>query len=199
MTEAGIERRMLLGAVAGLAGAAYAGQARASAPGGTSPRQAWAHRDGKIALGLNLPPVTDALDMLMIQQAFGRFGMAYDEGRGAVLATLFTDDAVLETAEAQAKPFQTLTGKPAVLANFANVFGQQGDQRRHCFTNVVLETMKDDEATALAYAIVTVAANGLTLGATVYYTTKLRKQGGLWRFSYMFIGMDAYTTPKPKV
>ena len=44
MGETGIERRVLLGAVAGLAGAAYAGRTVAAPAEATSPRQAWAHR-----------------------------------------------------------------------------------------------------------------------------------------------------------
>lgn len=200
MDGTSIERRTLLGGVAGLAGAAYAAKAPAEEPPVQSkPRQAWAHRDGKIAIRPNRPPVADAIDMLMIQDAFGRYGIAYDEGQGPVLASLFTDDAVVEVAEGSAKPFQSLRGHAAIIANFANAFGQQRDQRRHCFSNIVVEQVSGGEALVLAYAIVTVAANGLTLGATVIYTTKLRKQDGVWRFAYMFIGMDAYTTPKPKV
>jgi ketosteroid isomerase-like protein len=200
MGEMAIERRVLLAAVAGLAGAAYASQTQAAAsPEASKPRQAWAHRDGKIALRANRAPVADALDMLMIQETFGSYGMAYDEGQQAVLASIFTDDAVVEVAEGSAKPFQSVHGHAGILANFANTFGQQGDQRRHCFSNILIEQVEGNEALVLAYGIVTVAANGLTIGATVIYTTRLRKQDGIWRFAYMFIGMDAYTTPKPKV
>ncbi|WP_293970071.1 nuclear transport factor 2 family protein [Sphingomonas sp.] len=201
MIQADIGRRTLLAAVAGVAGAVYAGVARGAPPVGarTSPRQAWAHLDGKIALRGNRPPVADAIDMLMIQEAFGRYGIAYDEGRDAVLAGLFTEDVVVDVAEGSAKPFQSVKGHAAVMHNFTSAFSQQRDQRRHCFSNVLVEEVTGDVATALAYAIVTVAADGLTLGATVIYTTRLRKQDGLWRFAYMFIGMDAYTTPKPKV
>ena len=71
-----------------------------------------------------------------------------------------------------------------------------GDNRA---TNVI-ERLTQTEATALAYAIVTVAADGLTVGAAVFYTAELRKGADqLWRFSYMFIGMDAYNGTKPKV
>jgi hypothetical protein len=153
-----------------------------------------------VAVGPNAAPVADALDMLMIQQCFARYGMGHDEGLGAVLSTLFTQDAVVEVADGHGTPFQVVRGADAVVANFANTFRQQGDQRRHCFTNIIVEEASGTQARALAYALVSVAARGgLTIGAAVIYTADLRKEAGLWKFARLFIGMDAYTTPKPKV
>jgi len=196
------DRRAILGAVAGVAGLAYAGPvlAQGTATAAQTPRQAWATKDGAVTIGPNAAPVASALDMLLISQAFSRYGMAHDEGLGPVLSTLFTADAVVEVADGHGKPFQTVRGHAAVVANFASTFGQQGDQRRHCFSNVLVEEASDTHARALAYALVSVAAGGgLILGAAVIYTADLRKEGGLWKFSRLFIGMDAYTTPKPKV
>lgn len=194
-------RRTILGAVAGMAGLAYAGPVLAQ--GGAAeqkPRQAWASKDGAVAIGPNAAPVASALDMLLISQAFARYGMAHDEGLGAVLATLFTADAMVEVADGNGKPFQTVTGHAAVIANFANTFGQQADQRRHCIGNVLVEEATATTARALAYGLVSVAAGGgLILGAAVIYTARLRKEGGVWKFARLFIGMDAYTTPKPRV
>lgn len=196
-------RRAVLGAVAGLAGLAVAGPVSASEPEAgpqNTPRQAWATKDKAVNIGPNAPPVCDALDMLMIQQCFARYGMGHDEGLGDVLATLFTPDAVVEVADGHGAPFQVVRGREAVVANFANSFRQQGDQRRHCFTNIIVEEASANKARVLAYALVSVAARGsLILGAAVIYTADLRKEGGIWRFSRLFIGMDAYTTPKPKV
>jgi hypothetical protein len=53
-------------------------------------------------------------------------------------------------------------------------------------------------ATALAFSIVSRAADGLTLGASVIYTARLRREDdGCWRFAYFFIGMDTYAGEKP--
>ncbi|MBB3955287.1 nuclear transport factor 2 family protein [Novosphingobium sediminicola] len=195
-------RRIVLGAVAGLAGLAVVGPVSASEDSGpqNTPRQAWATKDNAVNIGPNAAPVADALDMLMIQQCFARYGMGHDEGLGPVLASLFTQDAVVEVADGHGAPFQVVRGREAVVANFANSFRQQGDQRRHCFTNIIVEEASANKARVLAYALVSVAAHGgLILGAAVIYTADLRKEGGIWRFSRLFIGMDAYTTPKPKV
>ena len=60
-------------------------------------------------------------------------------------------------------------------------------------TNVVIDRLTANEATAIAYGIVTVAANGLSLGATVIYSAELRREAdGVWRFSRFVIGMDDY-------
>ncbi len=58
---------------------------------------------------------------------------------------------------------------------------------------MVIEELTPETAKALAYGVVTVAADGLTIGATVIYTTELRKEAdGAWRFSRFVIGMDDY-------
>lgn len=166
----------------------------------SEPRQGWAHKDGAVAMR---PPskvaaLANPMDYLLIHEALARYGMAHDELQFDVLSDLFTDDAVLEVAKGNGQPFQTVTGGKAIVANFANVLGQQQDQRRHCFANILIEELTDDRALAIAYGLVSVAADGLILGATVIYRVELRKAAH-WRFSRLFIGMDDYTTPAPKV
>lgn len=202
-------RRALLMAIGGAAAlpmleaaASPVQTASATPPAASQPRQGWAHRDGAVAMRASgaVPASASALDYLLIHEALARYGMAHDEVRIAVLAALFTKDAVLEVAKGSGTPFQTVRGGKAIVANFANVLSQQRDQRRHCFSNILVEELTADRATALAYGLVTVAADGLTLGATVIYRAELRRGRQVpWRFSRLFIGMDDYTTPPPKV
>ena len=64
-------------------------------------------------------------------------------------------------------------------------------------TNVLVESLAADTASATAYGIMPVAADGLTLGATVIYVADLsREEDGCWRFSYFYIGMDNYAAEK---
>lgn len=161
----------------------------------TTPAQAWAHKHGLVnMLRHGEARTTDnVLDRLLIQEAFYRYGIAHDEDRVDVLATLFTDDAVLEIAEGK-QPFQRVEGAAALAANFASAIRQQTDQRRHCVTNVVFENLTETEALVIAYGIVTIAADGLTVGVAVIYTADFRKEAdGVWRFSRLFIGMDVYS------
>ena len=193
-----MRRRTMLGAAGGLSGLSLATTTAAQTVGSSiAVRQAWAHADGRVKLMPNAHLPGSAEDILAIHQIFARYGIAYDEGQNDVLRSLFTDDAVVEVAEASGTPFQRLAGIEHIAANFAETFRQQGDQRRHCITNVTVEAIGGDEAVALAYGIVLV--NGLEIGAAVIYDTRLRKVDGLWKFTMFFIGMDAYAGVKPKV
>jgi hypothetical protein len=196
-------RAILLGAVTGAVLVPALAEAAAPPPPPTKPRQGWAHKDGRIAMKANgaADVLADPMAYLQIQEAFARYGMAHDEVQIPVLDSMFTDDALLEVADGSGTPFQTVRSRTAIVTNFANVLSQQRDQRRHCFSNILIESLTATEAQALAYALVSVAADGLILGATVFYSASLRRADGKgpWRFSKMFIGMDAYVTAKPKV
>lgn len=186
-----------------LAAAVTAALLLAAAPAAaqTAPRQAWAHKDHRVELlAQDQAPQVAPADYLAIQQAFARFGIAYDEGRGEVLASLFTDDAVVEVADGQGKPFERSVGRDAVVRQMAAAFAAQADQRRHLISNVLVERFAPTEAKALAYGLVTVAADGLYVGASVIYSATLRRApNGPWRFSALFIGIDSYVGKKPKV
>ena len=169
----------------------------------TLPRQAWAHRDGKIDL-LPLAPADWSPEAIaaraQIADAFHRFGFAHDEARVDVLVTCFTEDGVYEVAQGQAEPFAHFVGREELFDRMTKIIAQQGDQRRHIFSNIIVDELDVAAGTAkaLAFSIVSVAANGLSLGASVVYTTNLRREAdGCWRFSYFYIGMDGYTTEKP--
>ena len=52
----------------------------------------------------------DLKSRVMITEAFSRFGIAYDEAQLPVLASLFTEDALLEVADGQGEPFEKTRG-----------------------------------------------------------------------------------------
>jgi hypothetical protein len=161
----------------------------------TAPAQAWAHKSGVVKLGPNGPTLAnqDLRDRLLIQEAFARWGIAYDEARLDVVRTLFTPDAVFEVTQGSAEPIARAVGPDAIVLNVSGSLRQQADQRRHALSNIVIDQMSKREAQAIAYGIVTIAADGLKLGATVIYSADLRKEAdGVWRFSRFVIGMDDY-------
>ena len=167
----------------------------------TQPRQAWAHRDKKIDMrpleAADWSPSAIAARM-QIQEAFARFGTGHDEARTDVVGSCFTQDAVFEVAEGQAEPFVHYQGREMIVGKLTGIIAEQSDQRRHCITNVLVENLSPDTAHAIAYGIVPVAANGITLGATVLYVADLRREAdGGWRFCYFYIGMDSYAGDKP--
>jgi SnoaL-like domain len=168
----------------------------------TQPRQAWAHVDKKI----DMKPLAAAdwspqalAARLQIQEAFYRFGTGHDEARADVVGSCFTEDAVFEVAQGQGEPFVHYQGRAEIMRRIGAIVAEQADQRRHCITNVLVESLTAGTASAIAYGIVPVAADGLTLGATVLYVGDLvREVDGCWRFSYFYIGMDNYAGQKPK-
>jgi hypothetical protein len=95
--------------------------------------------------------------------------------------------------------FTRFTGRAELFDRLTRIIGEQGDQRRHVMGNILVEELDLAAGTALAFSVVTVAANGLSVGASVIYTADLRREDdGCWRISYFFIGMDSYAGEKPK-
>jgi SnoaL-like domain len=168
------------------------------------PRQAWASKDNRIALKAPaaVRSTGNALDYLLINEQFGRFGMAHDELQIDVLRQLFAKNAKLELMRGVGQPFATYDGVDAIVENFERVLRFQADQRRHCMSNILIEDLTRNTAQALAYGIVTIAHDGLSIGATVVYSAQfVRKSGQPWQFSKLMIGMDDYAAvlpPPPK-
>jgi hypothetical protein len=161
----------------------------------TLPPQGWAHTTSLVQLQPNGVPIESesVLNRLLIQETFSRWGIAWDEARLDVVRTLFTPDAVYEVTKGSDKRIAKEEGIDRIVAAVSNALKQQADQRRHAMTNVVIERMSKDQATALGYGIVTVAANGLSLAASVMYRAELRLgSDGVWRFSKFLIAMDEY-------
>jgi hypothetical protein len=173
-------------------------------PAGTFPPQAWAHREGRVSMR-TLRPADWSVDALsaraQIAEAFYRFGIGHDECRADVAGSCFTDDVEYQVARGSATPFTTFHGREVVEERLTAIFAEMGDQRRHIISNVLIEELDLEAGTAeaLAFGAVTVAADGLTLGSSVFYTGTLRREDdGCWRFSAFFIGMDDFAGRRPQ-
>jgi hypothetical protein len=170
----------------------------------TQPLQAWAHRDGKISMRPLEPADWSPAALAaraQIAEAFYRFAIGHDEARFDVVASCFAIDAVFEVAQGQAKGFTQFQGRDEIFERITRIVAEQGDQRRHLMANVVVESLdlNAGTASALAFSVVTRAADGLSLGASVIYTADLHRQDdGCWRFTYFYIGMDNYAGEKPQ-
>ena len=192
-------KKTLLGLAAASLSAPLLAQPPAQAP--TQPRQGWAHQDRFVDLQPSRRGNPDeAIDRLMIGEAFSRWGIGFDEGRADVIASIFTDDGIMESMEGSGTPTLTVRGAQEIGAAMVRFQQRQADQRRHSMTNVVVESLTSDRAVALAYGIVTMAKNGkLELAASVIYRGELRKEAdGIWRFSRFSVGMDIYVRDQPR-
>lgn len=162
------------------------------------PGQAWAHKVGKIDMR-PLEPGDWGPEALaaraQIAEAFHRFGMSFDEARVDVLSSCFTEDSVFEVVQGSLEVRTRLESRQEIADVLPERIRNQDDQRRHLMSNVLVEELDlaAGTAKALAYSVVTVASDGLQLGASVIYTGDLRREAdGCWRFTYFFIGMDEY-------
>ena len=163
------------------------------------PRQNWATTDKLLELKpLQKIDPASLTDRMMIADVFARWGIAYDEGWLDVVRSLFTEDGVLDGQSGSAKPGSGPTmhyvGRDAIAKAVERDRARQGDQRRHAMSNVVIDQLTKDTATAFAYGVVTAAGNDeLYLGASVLYRAELKKQtDGVWRLQRFVIGIDSY-------
>lgn len=157
----------------------------------------WASEQGLISLR-KLGEVPFSLDQvrdrMLITEAFYRFATGHDENRVDVVVSCMTEDVEFEFSKGSATPFEVIHGRAALEERLLTGIPLMYGQRRHCMTNVLVESLTESAATAYAYGIVTRAAEGLVLQATVMYVGHLRKEpDGFWRFNRFFIGMDEYT------
>ena len=169
-----------------------------SPEGAGRPGQAWSHRSGLVDLRPLAPADWSPRALAaraQIAEAFARFGTAFDEARVDVLCSCFTEDALFEVGLGSPEPRTRFRSRQEIAEGLPGRIEAQADQRRHVMGNVLVEELDlaAGTATALAYSVVTVASDGLSLGASVIYTSELRREDdGCWRFCSFFIGMDEY-------
>jgi SnoaL-like domain len=136
----------------------------------------------------------DAVDRELIAERVARYGWAYDERDREGLGDCFTEDGVWEGQIMGLEPVGPFEGRAAIVEFLTSFWDEQSDQRRHVFTNVVLDDVGRDEATAHAYLILLgsseASMNALTAGP--YRFELVRESGdGVWRLKRLVAGFDA--------
>jgi hypothetical protein len=167
-----------------------------------APARGWAAAAGVDGLGDRSKALSSAPvgDRLAINDLFARWGVVYDEARLDLLPDLFTTDATFIVLLADRHPIAEAHGRNSILENVRNSLKQQGDQRRHLVSNVVINQMGERHAEANAYGLVAVTGATISVGSTVFYRAWLTKgDDGAWRFSKLIIGMDQYAGTPPRL
>jgi hypothetical protein len=162
---------------------------------GYLPEAGWAARSGHVGLGRQegAPQAAAALDRLLVVERIARYGWAYDERDRDALADCFTEDGVwdgLIMGQTAVGPFR---GRDAITDFLAEFWLTQTDQRRHMFTNVVVEDLSSSAARAHAYLLLTSASQGtLTpISAGPYRFDLAVDADGVWRLQRLSAGFDA--------
>jgi SnoaL-like domain len=158
------------------------------------PDPAWS----KISGHSTLKPLSHAtatetgVDRALIAERIYRYGWAYDERSLELLGDCFTEDGVWEGSvmgQVSVGPFE---GRAAIVDFLTDFWTFQTDQRRHLFSNVIIDDLTDVSAVGHAYLQLTASTNAsMTPVTTGPYRFEFVKQDDSWRMSRLSAGFDA--------
>ena len=160
------------------------------------PQPAWASQAGQVrvqAMGADRDPGR-AADRIMIGERIHRYGWGYDERNADLLADCFTTDGVWEGSIMGADGVGPFEGRQAVVAFLTEFWTVQTDQRRHVFTNVIVDALTETTAVAHAYLVLTATSDGtMTPVTNGPYRLEMRRDPAddSWRIARLVAGFDA--------
>jgi len=136
--------------------------------------------------------VNETLDRLLVTERIYRYAWGYDERDAELLAACFTDDGVWEGTIMGTDPVGPFDGRAAVVEFLTGFWDVQQDQRRHIFTNIIIDQIGPDTATAHAYLMLTAAGDEkMQPQTTGPYRFQLVRDSGVWRIGRLSAGFDA--------
>ncbi|MHA6620890.1 nuclear transport factor 2 family protein [Pseudonocardia sp. DLS-67] len=159
------------------------------------PTPGWARSCDHVRL--QPPRATDrpdpATDRLLVAERIARYGWAYDERDREALAECFTPAGVWEGLIMGHDRVGPAEGREAIVDFLVAFWEQQGDQRRHVFTNVVVDELAPAHASAHAYIVLTAASGGVMnpVSTGPYRFELVRESDGIWRIARLSAGFDA--------
>lgn len=126
-----------------------------------------------------------------IENTLNRYALGYDDGDLALVEDTFTPDAVLSMRVAGGDLAGPFEGRDAIMELFrSSAASQQGQQRRHITSNVIVDA-EGDRAHSTAYVTIFTAANGsLEAVSTGKYEDELVRTSSGWKFTKRHIALD---------
>ena len=158
------------------------------------PDPGWASTSGHVEIR---PLETDSdpartADRLAIVERVHRYGWGYDERDRHGLGDCFTDDGTWEGSIMGVDRVGPFVGRAAVVEFLTEFWEVQTDQRRHLFTNVIVNDLTESTAVAHAYLLLTASTDGtMTPVTNGPYRMEMRKDDDGWRISSLLAGFDA--------
>lgn len=165
-----------------------------SADATLKPAPAWGRSAGHTQVKkLAAEPSDAAIDRLLIAERIHRYGWGYDERDREALGDCFTADGVWEALIMGTDPVGPFEGRDAIVDWLMGFWDVQTDQRRHVFTNVVIDDLTDSTATAHAYVVLLASADSTMVPQTAgpYRLSMVKDDDGVWRMSRLVAGFDA--------
>lgn len=158
------------------------------------PDPAWGRRTQHTRVKAMQPRLepNEALDRCLVAERIHRYAWGYDERDADLLADCFTADAVWEGSIMGTEPVGPFHGREALIEFLTDFWTVQRDQRRHIFSNVVIDHIDTDTATAHAYLMLTSASDAsMQPQTTGPYRFDLVNADGVWRIKRLSAGFDA--------
>ncbi len=127
-----------------------------------------------------------------IQQVVFRYGWAFDDRRPEILEQCFTKDASWEgrvMGETTVGPF---IGREEVMRWLTRFWRYQKDQRRHIYTNLIVDEIDGDEAVAYAYLQLMGSSRASSAIESVgFIRARLRRGQSGWQIREFLAGFDS--------
>ena len=158
------------------------------------PAPAWAKETGHVVLRplTNGAATENGVDRALITERIYRYGWAYDERSPELLGDCFTDDGTWEGSIMGQVTVGPFAGREAIVDFLASFWEVQSDQRRHIFTNVIIDELTDIHAVGQAYLMLTASSNStMTPVTTGPYRFEFAKEDDSWRMKRLIGGFDA--------
>ena len=165
-----------------------------SKPPEMKPAPAWAKETGHVVLRplTNGATSESGVDRALIAERIYRYGWAYDERIPELLGDCFTDDGVWEGSIMGQITVGPFVGREAIVDFLASFWTVQNDQRRHIFTNVIIDELSDAEAVGQAYLMLTASSDStMTPVTNGPYRFEFAKEDDSWRMKRLVGGFDA--------
>ena len=135
----------------------------------------------------------EALDRAMICERINRYGWAFDERRLDQLVDCFTEDGIWEGSVMGIDSYGPFIGRQEIHNFMAAFFPAQRDQRRHQFSNFVIEFEGADRAVTHAYLVLWGSQDDRTRAVTAGpYRFIVVRDDGVWRLAELHGGWDSH-------
>lgn len=135
---------------------------------------------------------SELVDRLQIAERIARYGWCIDERRLEAMMANFTDDVIWDGSIMGTQSVGPVHGKVQVREFLANILVKQKSQRRHTFTNVVVDQFSESAATAHAYLILWSSENSRTHSVTTGpYRFTFRRVDQQWLIDEVYAGWDS--------
>jgi len=158
------------------------------------PEPGWARHSGfTVQPCAPAPDTARIFDRMLVAERIYRYGWAYDERDCTALNDCFTAQAVWEGRLMGVDQIGPHKGRDTVVTWLSGFWDEQNDQRRHLFTNVIVDEPSGMETTAHAYLLLASSSEGRTsvVSAGPYRFTLAYEDDCIWRIAHLVGGFDA--------